>query len=54
MFYHYEGIWLLLPALLGEWGIYSAEILAWVGAAVLLIWGYYHRMHLIATGGQSL
>ncbi|MBP3637731.1 MAG: MATE family efflux transporter [Clostridia bacterium] len=48
------GAALLLPSLLGEWGIYSAEILAWVGAAVLLIWGYYHRMHLIATGGQSL
>lgn len=48
------GAALLLPALLGEWGIYSAEILAWVGAAVLLIWGYYRRMHLITTGGQML
>ena len=34
-----------LPMFLGEWGIYIAEIAAWVGAAVLLIWGYYHRMN---------
>lgn len=34
-----------LPMFLGEWGIYIAEIAAWVGAAVLLIWGYYRRMN---------
>lgn len=37
----------ILPNLLGEWGIYLAEIFAWLGAAVLLIWGYYHRMRLL-------
>jgi len=38
---------LLLPSLMGEWGVYIAEIMAWVGAAVLLIWGYYRRMRLL-------
>jgi putative MATE family efflux protein len=36
---------LILPKLWGEWGIYLAEILAWIGAAILLIFGYYHRIH---------
>ncbi len=35
---------LVLPKLWGEWGIYLAEILAWIGAAILLIVGYYHRI----------
>ena len=35
---------LLLPLFMGEWGIYLAEIMAWIGAAVLLIWGYYRRI----------
>ena len=35
---------LLLPLMIGEWGIYLAEIMAWIGAAVLLIWGYYKRI----------
>ena len=35
---------LLLPSIMGEWGVYLAEIAAWVGAAVLLMWGYYRRM----------
>ena len=39
---------LALPALLGEWGIYLAEIMAWAGAAVLLICGYYRRMRLLS------
>ena len=38
---------LILPRLIGEWGVYSAEILAWIGAACLLVWGYYHRIHLL-------
>ncbi len=36
---------LALPLVLGEWGIYISEIAAWGGAAVLLIWGYYRRIH---------
>ena len=38
---------LLLPRLIGEWGVYFAEIAAWLGAAALLIWGYHHRMHIL-------
>ena len=38
---------LLLPRLLGEWGIYLAEIFAWAGAAILLIIGYYRRIWLL-------
>ena len=38
------GCVLLLSLLVGEWGVYIAEISAWIGAAILLIWGYYHRM----------
>ncbi len=36
---------MILPGLMGEWGIYLAEVFAWIGAAILLICGYYHRMH---------
>ena len=36
-----------LPLVMGEWGIYVSEIAAWVGAAVLLMWGYYRRIHLL-------
>ena len=39
-----SGAALVLPLFIGEWGIYLAEILAWVGAAVLLIFGYYKRI----------
>ena len=35
---------LLLPQLIGEWGVYAAEIAAWIGAAVYLAWGYYRWM----------
>ncbi len=38
---------LVLPALIGEWGIYLSEIAAWIGAAVLLMWGYYRRIHVL-------
>lgn len=45
---------LLLPLLIGEWGVYIAEISAWIGAAVFLIWGYYRRMRLLsAQFGES-
>ena len=35
---------LILPLFMGEWGIYLAEILAWVAAAILLMAGYYRRI----------
>ncbi len=34
-----------LPLFMGDWGVYMSEIAAWVGAAILLIWGYYHKIH---------
>lgn len=47
------GAAMLLPPLLGEWGVYSAEILAWFGAGVWLAASYYwklHRMNGLAAG----
>lgn len=38
------GCALLLPLLIGEWGVYIAEISAWIGAAILLCCGYYYRL----------
>ena len=38
------GAALLLPPLIGEWGVYFAEVLAWGGAAVLLLIGYHQRV----------
>jgi hypothetical protein len=35
----------------GEWGVYIAEIAAWGGAAVLLMWGYYRRMRALEAKG---
>ena len=43
------GCALLLPALLGVWGIYTAEIAAWAGAAVLLIVCCYRRLRRISS-----
>ena len=43
------GCALLLPLMLGVWGIYTAEIAAWVGAAVLLIIGCYRELRKIQT-----
>lgn len=39
---------LLLPLLIGEWGVYLAEIMAWVGAAVWLAASYYIKMRRLA------
>ncbi len=41
------GCALLLPLVIGEWGVFTAEIMAWAGAAVLLMWGYYRRIRLL-------
>ena len=37
------GAALLLPALIGYWGVFYAEVLAWTGADVILLVGYYWR-----------
>ena len=41
------GCAVALPLFLGEWGVYLSEIAAWGGAAVLLMWGYYRRIHML-------
>jgi len=41
-----------LPFLIGEWGVYISEIAAWVAAAVLLMWGYYRRIHSLEHSMQ--
>ncbi len=38
------GSALLLPIWFGLKGLYAAEVLAWFGAMVLLMWGYFFRM----------
>ena len=41
------GAALLLPALIGTWGVYLAEIAAWIGAGVFLIIGCYRRLRTV-------
>ena len=43
------GSALLLPRLLGVYGIYTAEIAAWIGAAVLLIIFCYRDLARISA-----
>lgn len=47
---------LILPKLIGENGIYFAEPAAWLGAVLMLVGGYYYRIHKISVrlqGGKS-
>ena len=37
----------LFPLFLGEFGVYLSEISAWVGASLMLMWGYYRRMRIL-------
>lgn len=39
------GVAMLLPLIMGQSGIYLAEVGAWTGAAILLVSAYYVRMH---------
>ena len=41
------GAALLLPLILGVWGVYLAEISAWIGAGIFLIIGCYRRIRLL-------
>ena len=41
------GSALLLPILIGYWGVYLAEITAWISAGIFLIAGCYHRLKKI-------
>ncbi|MDO4325767.1 MAG: MATE family efflux transporter [bacterium] len=42
------GAALLLPYLVGEYGIFYAEILAWLGADVVLFVSYLYRIHAVS------
>lgn len=42
------GVALLLPLAMGQEGIYYAEVGAWTGAAVLLVFSYYLRIRSIS------
>ena len=39
------GVALFLPLIIGQEGIFYAEITAWAGAAILLVTTYFLRMH---------
>ena len=43
------GSALLLPVIIGYWGVYLAEITAWIGAGIFLIIGYYRRLKIIES-----
>ncbi|MBR4459553.1 MAG: MATE family efflux transporter [Clostridia bacterium] len=47
------GMALLLPLLFHEWGVYIAEIAAWIGAAILLIIGCYRRLRRMEAGTEE-
>lgn len=38
------GAVMILPMFIGEWGVYFAELCAWLGAMVLLVSAYYIRV----------
>lgn len=42
-----SGSALLLPLFMGEWGIYTAGIISWFGAAILLAFSCRRRLHSI-------
>jgi Na+-driven multidrug efflux pump len=39
------GSVLILPALIGQYGVYFAEVIAWLGAELLLMATYYYRIN---------
>jgi Na+-driven multidrug efflux pump len=47
------GAALLLPALMGYWGVYLAEIAAWAGAGAFLIMACYHRLHRLTNAAEE-
>ena len=38
------GVAMILPVLMGQEGIFYAEVVAWAGAAILLVATYFVRM----------
>lgn len=47
------GSALLLPMAMGYWGVYLAEIAAWIGAGIFLIFGCYRRLRIIRRSKNS-
>ena len=47
------GAALLLPAMLGYWGVYLAETAAWCGAGAFLMIACYHRLHRLAEAAEG-
>ena len=45
------GTALLLPLLIGYWGVYIAEIAAWICAGIFLIAGCFHRLRTLSRDG---
>ena len=48
-----SGSALLLPVLMGEWGIYTAGVISWYGAAALLIFSCRKRLRRLAEKAPS-
>lgn len=46
------GAALVLPVFFGESGIFYAEILAWIGADIILITSYYYKLHKLLRKGN--
>ena len=44
------GVALFLPLIIGQEGIFYAEVTAWTGAAILLVTTYFVRMHKLTRG----
>lgn len=42
---------LILPPIIGEWGIYFAEIAAWIGAVIILVSFYYVKIRKFSRLG---
>ena len=47
-----SGCALLMPLLLGEWGVYTAGVISWYGAAALLAVSCCRRLKLISVQAQ--
>ena len=47
------GAVMLLPGLLGYWGVYLVEIAAWAGAGVFLMIACYHRLHRLKDAAKA-
>jgi putative MATE family efflux protein len=47
------GSVLILPIFFGQYGVYFAEVIAWIGAEVLLMVTYYYRMNRLLKENQE-